>query len=379
MPTESMLMTTRLSPVRKGGKASALVVPDNISEQSGLNAWVLSSLNKSKPVKLTKSIAAGVQPISFQKKESRFTDIPLVRKLPAARKSASQGSPSRGAAPQAVGAPLTGENYIEITVADGNDSHGSLADHVLLHFGDGHAVELLGRSTTKFQRGDTLKWDFNTIQSFMENVHTDAWDELTLESSSGDGIKIERIVVVHSGETLLDWNEQVWLDNSIMEAHRFVPLTAQILQQKLDMIDHHWIAQIHWAAREIGKTDSTKYGTVNAWCSEFSAWALRKARWDTPEGDFGSQAMEDYFSSIGRSHPLSQILDGSYVLNAGDYLRFQWPSGGQHSGIFIAFEGSPSVLTTTTRMKTIEGNTGSTVRVRTDRTLGDVISCGNTR
>jgi hypothetical protein len=379
MPSETMFKTTQLPPLRKRGRATDLFLPDDISEQSGINAWILSTLNKTRPVKVTKSIAAGTRMVAFRKKESALPQSALTAKKAVSARGVAKKATSKSAGAQASGAPLIRENYIEITIADGNDTHGSLADHILLHFGDGHRIKLMGRSSTKFQRGDTLKWDFNTIQSFMENIHTDAWDELTLETEFKDGIKIARVVVVHSGETILDWNEQVWLDNSIMEANRYIPLTAQILQKKLGSIDQNWIAQIHWAAREIGKTDPTKYGTVNAWCSEFASWALRKAKWDTPEGNIGSQAMENYFAGIGRAHQVSEILNGSYVLNPGDYLRFQWPDGGQHSGIFIDYHGNPATLTTATRLKTIEGNTSSTVRVRTGRTLGDVISCGNTR
>ncbi len=361
MLTKNSAATISLKPLAPKAKSIDLYIPKDIAEQTEINAWVLSSLNKAKPVRIDETIAKGVRPIKFK------------------RKSLSQPKVLRTAGSASGGAPLIRENYIEIEISDGNDSHGSTTDHILLHFGDGHTIRLNGRPTTKFQRGDTLKWDFNSIQATMENIDTDAWDELMIETESGDGIKIENIKVVHSGETILDWNQTVWLDDSIMEPSRFISLTAQILQTKLDQIDHNWIAQIHWAAREIGKTDSTKYGTENAWCSEFASWALRKARWDTPGGNIGSQAMENYFEGLGRAHQISEIMNGSYTLNPGDYLRFEWASGGQHSGIFIDFVDDANNLTEDTRIRTIEGNTSSTVRVRTSRKLRDVISCGNTR
>ncbi|SDM87704.1 hypothetical protein [Kriegella aquimaris] len=361
MLTKSSTKTASLKPLAQKAKPIDLYIPKDIAEQTEINAWALSSLNKRQPVRIDETIAKGLRPIKFK------------------RKLLSQRSVLRSAGGDVGGAPLIRENYIEIRISDGNNSHGSNADHILLHFGDGHTIQLNGRPTTKFQRGDTLKWDFNSIQDTMENIDTDAWDELMIETESGDGIKIENIKVVHSGETILDWNYTVWLDDSIMEPSRFISLTAQILQTKLEQIDHNWIAQIHWAAREIGKTDSTKYGTENAWCSEFASWALRKAMWDTPEGNFGSQLMENYFDGIGRAHQISEIMNGSYDLNPGDYLRFEWASGGQHSGLFIDFVDDPNNLTEDTRIKTIEGNTSSTVRVRTGRKLGDVISCGNTR
>ncbi|NHF61325.1 hypothetical protein FK220_018370 [Flavobacteriaceae bacterium TP-CH-4] len=361
MLTKDVTKTVSLGPLGLQAKPLDLYIPKDIAEQTGINAWALSSLNRVKPVKINEEIAKSVRRVQFKRK-------PLDKKRVL-----------RLAGSETDGAPLIRENYIEISISNGNDTHGSNADYILLHFGDGHTVRLNGRPTTKFQRGDTLKWDFNGIQDFMENIHTDAWDELMLETESGDGIKIEHIKVVHSGETILDWNETLWLDDSTMEASRFISLTAQILQTKLDQIDHSWIAQIHWAAREIGKTDPTKYGTENAWCSEFASWALQKAMWGTPDGNIGSQSMENYFAGIGRAHQISEIMNGSYVLNPGDYLRFEWASGGQHSGIFMDFVDDPNNLTNNTRIKTIEGNTSSTVRVRTSRKLGDVISCGNTR
>ena len=367
MPTEALFNTATLYPVSQLVKVTDLFIPVDIAEQSGLNAWALSTLNRERPIKVTPEIAKATRPVRFKRKP---------RQLISTRRSATESTAVEGAS---LGAPLIRENYIEIRISDDNDTHGSLVDYILLHFGDGHRVKLMGRPSTKFQRGDTLKWDFNTIQDFMETLHTDAWDELMLETESRDGIKIEHIKVIHSGETILDWEERVWLDDSTMEAYRFISLTAQILQAKLDQISHNWIAQIHWAARKIGKTDSTKYGTENAWCSEFASWAFRKARWETPEGNIGSQSMENYFDSLGRAHQGSEIMDGSYVLNPGDYLRFQWASGGQHSGIFIDWVDDPATLTDNSNMMTIEGNTSSTVRMRTNRKLGDVISCGNTR
>lgn len=363
MLTKSILKAESLNPLSKTKKTKDLFLPTDIAEQTGLNAWALSTLNKDNPLKIDKAMAKGTQKIDFKRKRLTIRESLKMRSSQAADD----------------GSPLIRENYIEITISDGNDTHGSDTEYILLHFGDTHTVRLNGRPSTKFQRGDTLKWDFNDIQSYMETIPTDAWDELMLETESRDGIKMAHIKIVHSGETILDWEENVWLDNSTMEASRYVSLTSQILQTKLEQIDHNWIAQIHWAAREIGKTDPTKYGTENAWCSEFASWALRKAKWETPEGNIGSQAMENYFASMNRAHQINEILSGSYVLNPGDYLRFEWASGGQHSGIFMDFVDDPDNLSNDTRIKTIEGNTSSTVGVRTSRKLGDVISCGNTR
>jgi len=270
MPTQYQLKGKALKPLSIKKKPTDLFLPDDLPEQSGLNAWAVSKHSKSTLLKKVKKSQLGL-PIkrTFRKKTMKMA------------KSSSS-----------LGAPLIRENYIEISISGSNSSHGSNASHIILHFGDGHQIQLNGRASTHFQAGDTLKWDLNSIQSFMEGISTDAWDDMMLETTSGDGIKITSIIIVHSGETILDWNETVWLDDSIDEANRFISLTAQILQTKLDQIDHNWIAQIHWAAREIGKTDPTKYGTENGSCTpsgrnikrelRFKSWGLssiRMGRW----------------------------------------------------------------------------------------------------
>lgn len=86
--------------------------------------------------------------------------------------------------------------------------------------------------------------------------------------------------------------------------------------------------------------------------------------------------MEDYFDSLGRMYTHDQLLDGVYRLVAGDYVRFQWSSGGQHSAIFMEYIDDPSVPTDATRIRTIEGNGSSTVLVTT-RKLQHILSIGN--
>ena len=88
--------------------------------------------------------------------------------------------------------------------------------------------------------------------------------------------------------------------------------------------------------------------------------------------------MQDYFSSIDRMYTQSQLLLGNYQMSPGDYVRFEWSGGGQHSAIFMEYIDSAASPSTSTRFRTIEGNTSSTVAVRT-RTLNDVLSVGNTR
>jgi hypothetical protein len=71
----------------------------------------------------------------------------------------------------------------------------------------------------------------------------------------------------------------------------------------------------------------------------------------------------------------TQIINSEYVLKTGDYLRL---FNGNHSGLFVSYIDSSTDPSDSTKIKTIEGNTGSRVNVKT-RTLGDLTSVGNTR
>jgi hypothetical protein len=66
------------------------------------------------------------------------------------------------------------------------------------------------------------------------------------------------------------------------------------------------VPQIHWAARELGKTDWRKYVNDEPFCSEFASWCLGKCLWEVPEaaekrdGPWGARQMEDGFAARGR-------------------------------------------------------------------------------
>ena len=279
-------------------------------------------------------------------------------------------------ASDSAGGPTIGENSITMYIDDVHVNAGSSADYIWLYFGSSKRVKLLGREAG-FAKGDTLTWDLNQIDEWLEdNVETDSWDELALVTDFKDGIKIDRLVVKHSGQTILDWDADVWLDNSTHEEYGKLILTAMILEYKLGQVDHHWVSQIHWGAREIGKSDGSKYGSTGAWCSEFASWCLRKGLWGTAEGNIGSQTLEDYFDGLGRMYTQSQLLAGDYTLVAGDYVRFEWSSGGHHSAIFIEYIDDPASPGEDTSFRTIEGNASSTAKVAT-RTFRDVLSVGN--
>lgn len=339
----------------KEKKISRIYTPHNIAEQTETSGFAFSK-------RLTKQSHLQRKDISraFFEGTKKFEFAELAQKL----------------ASDSAGGPTIGENSITMWIASDHVNSSSSADYIWMYFGRDKRVKLLGRNGS-FPAGDSLTWDLNNIDEWLEdNVETDLWDEIALITDSGDGIKVDRICIKHSGQTILDWDDDLWLDGSRLEEYGKLVLTGKILENKLAAIDNIWVPQIHWAAREIGKSDGTKYSSTGAWCSEFASWCLRKAMWDTPEGNIGSQAMEDYFASLDRMYTHDQLLDGDYQLVTGDYLRFEWSNGGQHSGIFVEYVDDPDSPSDSTTIRTIEGNASSTV-LTTTRQFQNVLSVGN--
>jgi len=281
-----------------------------------------------------------------------------------------------------AGSATIGTNSITIKVASDHPNSGSMATYIWMYFGRDRRMKL-EPANGFFLGGHTITWDLSLNGDWLEDyVQADAWDEIGLLTDSTDGIKIERICIVHSGQTILNWACNLWLDANKDEPYGRLVLTAEILKHKLSQVGDLWVPQIHWAAREIGKTDGTKYSALpaDAWCSEFASWCLRKGLMNTPfvAGGWDSQKMEDYFKSRGRMYTHDEILDGKYQLNAGDYLRYELAGGNHHSGIFIEYIDDPNNPTEDTRIRAIEGNADSTVHPTSPR-LRDVASVGNCR
>jgi hypothetical protein len=352
----SNLIETKVSST---DKVKAIYTAQNISEQTQTSGFAfsrrLAAQSGLKPEDISTSFCQGAQIFKY---------AALAGKL---------------AADSAGGATI-GENSIRIQIADDHANAGSEADYLWMYFGRERRVRLdVGGG--RFTAGSTYTWDLNEVGDWLEDhVAADLWDEITLKTDSNDGMKVQSIRIKHSGQIILDWQCRQWLDGSRLEKYGWLVLTAKILQQKLDQIGGMWIPQIHWAAREIGKTDGQKYGAGagDAWCSEFASWCLRKALWDTPGGSIGSQRMEDFFAGLDRKYTHDQLIAEEYQLTAGDYIRFQWAGGGQHSGIFIEYVDDPDNPTDDTTIRTIEGNASSTVKVAT-RDFRDILSVGSCR
>ena len=291
------------------------------------------------------------------------------------------------------GGPGVGHNYIEIKISREHENAGSRAEHIVLYFGSNEKyLRLWGFSSgMRFPQGRTLRWDMNPgatdPANWIETVPTDAWDNLVLVNPFGDGILIENIRIVHSDFVLVDWppvGETIWLDGSLGERYGMIGLAGQILENKMVALPAgvRRIAQLHWAATELGKTDGTKYGCTGAWCSEFASWCLRKSGfWDAPKvppedsdsDGIGSGTMLDYFDGLDRKKVLSDLTNGTYRLNPGDYLRFN-----NHSALFLHYENDGrSVTSRSKRFVTIDGNISARVCINTRR-LSEILNVGST-
>ena len=340
-----------------GTPAKKIDLPVDVSEETEINGYVFSKkllkAAKLERLDLPKAIAQG---------KTRFQFASLAKQI----------------ASDSDGGPTVGDNSIQIRIDAADPNAGSGADYIWMYFGRDRRIKLWGLEHERFPKGATLSWDLNGEIDYLETIPTDAWDEISLVTDSGDGMKIDRIVLEHSSVTILDWAVNDWLDASTLERHSRIGLAASMLATKFGQIGNRWKPQVHWAARELGKTDGRKYGTTSQWCSEFASWCLRKGLWGTPAGNIGSEDMEDYFADRGRKYTRGQILNKAYTLFEGDYLRFEWSDGGHHSGLFLYYVDDANNPTEETRLRTIEGNTGARVAVKT-RTLHDVISVGNTR
>ena len=242
-------------------KPAAIYTPLNIGEQTRASGFAFSK-------RLARQTGINQNELSpaFFEGSQVFKHAELAQKL----------------ASDSAGGATIGENSITLWVASGNTT-ASEADSIWMYFGLDKRVQLLGRDG-RFPEGAELTWDLNNLSDWLEdNVTADLWDEIALTTDSTDGIKIDRVRIKHSGQTILDWECGLWLDGSKTAEYGKIVLTGKILETKLNAIENLWVPQIHWAAREIGKTDGAKYGSTGAWCSEFASWCLRKAMWETPD------------------------------------------------------------------------------------------------
>jgi hypothetical protein len=321
------------------------------------------------------------------------TKYPIPKDQRGRRKLREVAKKARQLAAQSDGGPGVGRNYISITISNDHENASSRTDHIELYFNSKRKfLRLWGlRSDTRFPAGRTIEWDMSVGSTrpanWIETVPTDAWDNLVLVNPSGDGLLIDRIKIVHSDFTLVDWptaGKSIWLDGSLGERYGMIGLADQILENKLAALptDIRRVSQLHWAATELGKTDGTKYGCTGPWCSEFASWCLRKSGfWDAPivpPEDFdsdgiGSGTMRDYFDGLGRKKDRDDLTSGAYRLTKGDYLRFD-----NHSALFVRYlDDGLDETSLSKQFETIDGNISARVCINT-RQISEILNVGST-
>ncbi|MBN2054437.1 CHAP domain-containing protein [bacterium] len=267
-------------------------------------------------------------------------------------------------------APMVGENYLRIQVGRRLGA-GSQDPRLMLDFGSEHHVILWTDNEPPFPPGSIITWDLNEILPFLEAIPQDAWDMATLRATGDDDLSIERVVLVHSSQTIVNWEADAWLGT---RGQSRLGLGADMLAAKLRTYDFPDSVVVHAGLLELGKTDGVKYGTTSAWCSEFASWCLHHAGWDTPTGSIGTSHLRSYFAARDRLYTLADIYAGYYLPRPGDYLSV-FNDG--HSAIFAGWpDGEPSQLSPQTKLFTVEGNAGGAVLALT-RTLGQISHVGN--
>ncbi len=289
--------------------------------------------------------------------------------------------------------PIISTNDISIKIPNSNNAD-SKADYIYLYFNPDKRLRLYGEpcewgtviingfpepvvTDWEFPKNKTIKWNLNSYATFLKSVQQDDWDDIVLRTVSSDGIKIERVIVNHSGEEILDYKPNDWLDKP---NDTYLNFAYEIIKEKMGDLNNPKNQVVIVGLLELGKTDGYKYGTGGEWCSEFASWCLRKAGWDTPTGNIGSDDMIDFFDDKGRLYSRNDVRNKTYVPKAGDYVAMDWDGDGEgdHSLIFSHWKGGsvPSTITNNTEFRTIEGNvSGGAVRTR-DRRVGDILNVG---
>lgn len=277
--------------------------------------------------------------------------------------------------------PLVETNYIRIYLSDAHPNGGSGTDYIYMKFGQSHGgtsgsssynIKLWGYrsgSDYSFPLGYTLTWDLQQCEDTLAGIPQDHWDEISLVTTSGDGMLIHRVVVVHSGMQILNWTVDRWLDSP---RDTTLGCAAKIMDRKLDFVDHTDHAGLHFGALDLGKTNGYKYGDGSLWCSEFASWCIWKEGLMTPAGSIGTENMKNWFGRLGRLYTRDQVKNKTYVPKPGDYLSI---NNGDHSCIFLKWLDSTGTISDSTRFRTLDGNWGQRVTV-VDRDVSQIDRVG---
>lgn len=258
------------------------------------------------------------------------------------------------------------QNYLIVEVSDFPGAASAVAS-IQLNIGT-FVVNLLAPAGG-FLPGEVLKYDFNlsSCPSCWNNMNPDNWDSIVLSTTSGDGLHVKDIMMVHSSMTVIDATVDAWIDRYYGTK---LDLSIDNAMKRLESVLEGRRTALFYASQDLGQAGAQKYVSVDtAWCSEFTSWALRQAGLGTPTGSIYVGTMETYFSGAGRYYTKAQVDAGAYMPQAGDYMSVN--SRG-HSVLFLGWSTPVGgVPTNTDRFYTIEGNNNNAV-VLSERTWSTV-------
>jgi hypothetical protein len=301
-------------------------------------------------------------------------DLPL----PAPRRKSAGGSSSSDDYPSGLEGDEDGDrgsldNYLLLELGSHLNA-GSNVSGIELHIG-GFTV-VLAAPTSGFQPNQTLKYDFNnsSCPSCWNTMDPDDWDTIILENSSRDGLQIERVVLVHSSETVLESSPGAWLDSYY---GRKLDFSLETGMTRWNQLFQNRATALYYAVQDLGQTGAGKYVTSDvAWCSEFASWALRQTGLSTPTGSISTNTLQTYFQDRSRYFDKSDCEAGSYSPRAGDYISY---NAGNHSVLFVEWTSKAGAQPADgDKFLTIEGNVSNAVVIR-ERSWSNVEFVGQAR
>ena len=277
-----------------------------------------------------------------------------------------------------------GKNSVVISISDEHAWAGSNADKIYLYFGEGKRLGLIA----DFKKGKKYSWTLSNDLLSKLKIPQDDWDNLSLRTTSDDGMLLERVQIKHSDQLILDTNDLDgfywfiddpqgrWLDYPNQKKIDFVFLIAM---SKLERIEGSSTRPVFWGLMELGKTNGCKYGNKYCdknWCSEFASWCYRKSGYNTPSGNIrnGVSSLKDWFKNHGGLYSRWDILTEKYKPKNGDYMAV---NGNSHSVIFVEWiNREPNTCPTElTKFRVINGSNRKAVRLSTYK-VGDVDAVG---
>jgi hypothetical protein len=212
-----------------------------------------------------------------------------------------------------------------------------------------------------FEADQSLIYDLNEndCPACWDDLDPDDWDRLRLKTNSFDGLQVRWVGLVHSNVPVLWDYVDAWLD---LHYGFVLDLSLDTSMQRWAALEYTRVTQLYYAAQDLGQTGAFKYDdTGRPWCSEFAAWALRKAGLATPRGSISTASLASFFEGEGRKHDREALDSGTYQLKPGDFLSL---FGGNHSGLFVRWSSrSGKTPQPGDTFLSIEGNVSNAVQL----------------